>query len=362
MNEKERDLILPIIAAGGAGIAIFPVAPLLGSALLFAVGTWGIKYYREHGKLAGVFRNCGIVNKDGQIAQLREKKRIDGGIMYRYSLPPGFCVNDVIRRQDAIEGFLGKTVSIKSQIKDAVIEVYDSDIEKYDFELTPWLEIGRGRGGKPVKLDFATFPHLLIAGESGSGKSTLLRALICNMLLGKTKCKLSLVDLKGGTECGIFRKHPRVAHFARTQREAEAVINAFAAEIDRRYEEFFQSGVISGNVEPWYLIIDEFAELEETDVMTTVKSIAARGRAAGCNMIISTQRPDAKILEGGIKANLTSVVGFKTANRVNSEIVLGVSGLERMKGQGNGVFKCAGEFTEFQAPYLSEKRARELIG
>ena len=72
--EKERnDQMLPIIGAAALGLFLTPTQPLFGGALLFAVGAWGIKYYREHSKLAGVFRNCGLVNKDGQVLQLREK-------------------------------------------------------------------------------------------------------------------------------------------------------------------------------------------------------------------------------------------------------------------------------------------------
>lgn len=74
-------------------------------------------------------------------------------------------------------------------LKDVVIEVYEDDIEKYEYAPSTNLEIGRGRSGA-VTIDFERYPHLLIAGETGSGKSTLLRALITSMILNKYKLHL----------------------------------------------------------------------------------------------------------------------------------------------------------------------------
>jgi S-DNA-T family DNA segregation ATPase FtsK/SpoIIIE len=351
----ENDL-LPVLAAAVMGTVFLPSQPVLGGSMLFAVGLWGAKYYMEHSKLAGVFRNVGLVNKDKQVLQLREKRRTPTGIMYRYSLPPGFCVADVEKHQDAIEGYLGKTVSISARIKDAVIEVYDEDIEQYDYEPSAELEIGKGRGGK-VTVDFEQFPHLLIAGETGSGKSTLLRALITSMIL--KGYKLHLIDLKGGTEFAIFRN--RVDSFARTEKDALMVINLYMEKVEHIYEEFFQSGVIAKKTTPEALIIDEFAELSDKDTMRTISRIAALGRAANCYIVIATQRPSAKIIEGEIKNNLTNVIGLKTANDINSRIIIDKGGLERLRGHGHGIYRRGGEFIEFQAPWLSEKRAKELI-
>ena len=359
--ENKQDPIIPIVGAALTGIVLAPVDPFISGTLFLACGVWGWKYYQEHSKLAGVFRNVGLVNADKQVLQLREKKLIEGGVMYRYSLPPGFCVDDVTKHQDAIEGFLGKAVTITTRIKDAVIEVYDDDIKQYDYEPTRGLEIGRGRGGKPVLVDFNRYPHLLIAGETGSGKSTLLRALITSMI--SQRYKLHLIDLKGGAELGIFRNSKSVVEFARTAKDAERVIALFLEEIDKRYDLFFERGITdikSTKLTKQVLIIDEFAELVDSPAMKPLKSICARGRACGCNAVICTQRPSAKVIDGDIKANLTNVVGLKTINRVNSEVI-GIPGLERLRGHGHGIFRSGGVATEFQAAWLSEDRARKLI-
>lgn len=123
--EAPKEKFLPIIGATVAGILFVPTEPILGGLLLLVVGAWGINFYRRHSKLAVVFRNCGLVNRDGQALRLRETKQIEGGIMYRYSLPPGLCTSDVKKHQEAIEQFLGaKEIVISRQLKDVIIEVY----------------------------------------------------------------------------------------------------------------------------------------------------------------------------------------------------------------------------------------------
>lgn len=93
--EKEGNELLTIVGAALCGALLMPVQPVLGGTLLSVVGMIGAKYYREHSRLAGVFRNCGLTNKDGQVLQLRERRYTDSGMTFRYSLPPGFSLQDV---------------------------------------------------------------------------------------------------------------------------------------------------------------------------------------------------------------------------------------------------------------------------
>ena len=50
--------------------------------------------------------------------------------------------------------------------------------------LMAWL--GLDLGGKPVYIDLARMPHLLIAGSTGTGKSVCLNALLASILLRST--------------------------------------------------------------------------------------------------------------------------------------------------------------------------------
>ena len=95
--------------------------------------------------------------------------------------------------------------------------------------------------------------------------------------------------------------------------------------------------------------------------MQALKSIAARGRAAGCYLIASTQRPTVDVINGNLKNNFTSVIGLKVGSRIDSEVIIGRGGCERLHGEGHGILKRNGEFIEFQAPLLTVKEAKKLI-
>lgn len=367
VSNEDGNFILPIVGATATGLVLFPIAPLLSSTILFAVATWGIKYYREHSKLACVFRNCWLVNKDGQVPQLREKSVSEGTTTYRYSLPPGLALPDFEKRQAEIEAFLGKTVSIKEHAKNIIIEVYDSDIEQYIYEPHDWVEIGKARGGKVLKLDLEENPHLLIASETKGGKSCLLRALLVALL--RQGYVLFIVDLKGGVEFNFMQKSKQVRAFSKSPDQALEIIAEFSDEIQRRYDLMYEADVqelseynqVRDPLPRLVLAVDEFAELHEKAAMNALKSIAARGRAAGCYLIASTQRPTVEVINGNIKSNFCSTIGLKTASRIDSEVILGRGGCEKLRGAGHGILKRNGEFIEFQAPLLTVKEAKKLI-
>ena len=91
-----------------------------------------------------------------------------------------------------------------------------------------------------------------------------------------------------------------------------------------------------------------------------MEEIAAKARACGIHLIISTQRPDHIVLNGRIKANVTTILGLKTTNEANSRIIIDKDGLETLRGKGQGIFKKGSE-TLIQCPYLSVEKARELL-
>jgi S-DNA-T family DNA segregation ATPase FtsK/SpoIIIE len=325
-----------------------------------------IKYIRTHSKLSHIFRKYKI-ELDNMVPELQETRKTEDSIIYRYSIPPGFTLADFEKTHEAIEIFLDKEISIKAHAKNIIIEVYNDRLEQFDFEFKPTNKgffIGRGRGKKEIYVNFDQWPHLGIFGETNSGKSTLLRCIIVTaILLG---WKIHAIDLKRGAELGIFKDHPSVLNFARTINEASTVIDMFSEEIDRRYDLFFEKGIVdfkNSGLDRQLLVIDEFAELTIRDekIANKVRTIAGRARASGLNLIICTQRPSADVLTGITKAALTNIVGLQVVNRINSEVI-GIPGLEKLHGNGHGIFKCNTQFTEFQAPYLSVEEAKRLLG
>jgi S-DNA-T family DNA segregation ATPase FtsK/SpoIIIE len=321
-----------------------------------------------------IFKNLKLgVNESYPVLKSQTKK--ESSVLYEFTLPIGLSVEEVEKNKPAIRQAIGKNIDIRYGYKNLLIEVYEDCPTDYDYKIEQirgrvGLLIGYDRNGKLVNADLASGePHLLIAGETGSGKSTVLRSIITNLIL-TSDCELFLVDLKRGAEFNVFQKSSRVKEFARTRGEAEKLLKRMSAEIDRRYDLLYENdcvdikqynGKFKNKLKYQVLIVDEFADLMHQDKsISIIEELAAKARACGIHMILSTQRPDSQVLNGRIKANVTSVLGLKSLNEINSKIIIGHDGLEKLRGHGHAILKRVEEI-ELQCPFLDIQRAQELI-
>nr|MCX3330070.1 cell division protein FtsK [Bacillus pacificus] len=71
------------------------------------------------------------------------------------------------------------------------------------------------------------------------------------------------------------------------------------------------------------------------------------------------QRPDAKVLDGKLKLNMTVRMGFKCADKINSNI-MGTPGSELLEQSGQMILKLDG-LKKVQAPFLALDQAKEII-
>ena len=59
------------------------------------------------------------------------------------------------------------------------------------------------------------------------------------------------------------------------------------------------------------------------DALAALASLCRLGRSLGIHVVGATQRPDAGVLPGQIKANIPATVAFKVREPLNSRILLG---------------------------------------
>ena len=254
------------------------------------------------------------------------------------------------------------------------------------------IVVGRTIQNENLTFDLAKLPHLLVAGATGQGKSVGLNAIITSLLYRKhpAELKFVMIDPKM-VEFSVYNKLER--HFlAKMESEDEAIItepkkavyvlNSLVEEMGRRlelckmatarniveYNEKFVARKLNPNKGHRFLpyivvIVDEFADLIMTakEVEVPVMRLAQKARAVGIHLIIATQRPDVKIITGGIKANFPARIAFRVMQMVDSKTIIDQPGANQLIGRGDMLFSKDGELTRVQCALVETKEVERLV-
>ncbi|MFA5884707.1 MAG: DNA translocase FtsK [Acidimicrobiia bacterium] len=231
------------------------------------------------------------------------------------------------------------------------------------------LEVGLGRGidGKPVMLNLATLPHVLIAGSTGAGKSSCINSLVTSLLIRNTpdQVRLILVDPKR-VELGAYNDTPHLLTPVVTNpKKAANALEWAVREMDLRYEVLAEAGVrdITGynamfdrgdlptpeSPDPVtgrgyerlpfiVIVVDELNDLmmvAARDVEASIVRISQMARAVGIHLVIATQRPSVDVITGVIKANVPSRLAFSVTSLADSRVILDQAGAEKLIGKGD---------------------------
>lgn len=321
------------------------------------------------------------LNIPGQVIEISENEFY---INYKIVFEDSITLNKIKARRDDLAMFFdgsvdieisGGAVFLKVQKKDrGPVSIYPffKDLNKglYDFELP--LIIGQCEDGNRLYYDLVNMPHLLIAGATGSGKSVFMHNCIISAISGG-RSHVVLIDVKR-VEFSIYEDIPQLcAPICYTAREALETLQKVARVMDRRYEMLSEKNArnikeyndVGGDMQYITVFIDELADLvlSNSQIEYYITRIAQLGRAAGIHLVVATQRPDASILSGLIRANIPSRVCFAVQKATDSRIILDMSGGEKLRGRGDGLFLPVGYNSpiHFQAPYISTAELLETI-
>lgn len=221
----------------------------------------------------------------------------------------------------------------------------------------------------PQFRTFYSLPHLLVAGTTGSGKSVFLNSLIMEMLYryAPSDVRLVLIDFKR-VEFGFYNGLPHVVGGRAIDEYEDAlrVVELLDREMDRRYALFSGAGArnlaeynssCEKKIPQILVIIDEYADIacsayaKQFDRL--VQRLAQKARACGIHLVISTQRPSVKVINGVIKANFPTRVAFAVASYVDSMNILDSTGAECLLGSGDMLFTGGRHTERLQSPYVS---------
>ena len=306
-------------------------------------------------------------------------------VRYTFTLPNGVDPAQIHKKWFCFQQILGENLMMEGTIKKFVLHVFHSNasLQPYDYSYKQWqpllkpyrlpVVVGRDQFGNAIVYDMvdSNTPHLLIAGETGSGKSSMVRVILATLIqhMSPEHLHLYLGDLKN-SEFHFLRRVKHVKYVCMEEHEMTSMLSKLWKEVlhRRKLMEEYELGHIDEYNQitkdkplPYiFIAIDEVAMLQdEKECVTIIEKISAVGRSLGIFLMLSMQRPDAKILDGKLKLNLTVRMGFKCADLINSNIV-GTPGSENLSQSGQMILKLDG-LKKVQAPFLALDQAKEII-
>jgi S-DNA-T family DNA segregation ATPase FtsK/SpoIIIE len=254
------------------------------------------------------------------------------------------------------------------RLPDDLLPLVDDQRQQY---LCLWL--GALVDGTPYRTAISDWPHLLIAGTTGSGKTTFLKSILSQLnRLSAGDVELAVVDGKSEydyidvvapelltrrfpeiqlghahapevlqwlIEEEIVRRRGALTNYFKTHPSAPRAPKHAFIQAKARKDDFPLSPVV--------VIIDEFAEIMAAsgavaaEFSQLVQRAVQGGRSALVHLVLATQRPDASVLPGSIKANLPSRVALQLPSHHDSMTVLNSAGAEDLLGSGDLVYQSA---------------------
>ncbi len=299
----------------------------------------------------------------------------------------GLGAQDFIDHMDKISSRLCEPIReiSKPDAKRALIlvELGESRIPNHlSYEDLPWHNlkqgeffVGKGENGL-VTLSLTEMVHLLVAGQTGMGKTAFEKQLLAT-ILSRTKFSHGLIlDMKGGTDFHQFKSLPNFELATEPTTIVTAIDEAIRlVEARKRYlgaknlDHWNQLSIKELAMDPQWtglpigpllIVVDELAELvfqmenkKQADLLQKKLSTFPRlSRSTSIHLIVGTQRPDKRILDGQSKDNMVTAVCLAVPSVQASTLVVGDKSASTLGNhRGRAVFRNAGNQI-LQTPYF----------
>ncbi|MCI3922416.1 AAA family ATPase [Paenibacillus sp. TRM 82003] len=303
-----------------------------------------------------------------------KSRRVSCGSEHAFRLPIGMDYKKVYRTLGALMANLGTPVELENRLGVVIVRVVEHDFPKvmgFDAaHLGDKLLIGYNRFREPIYHPLNV--HLLVAGASGAGKTDFLRWVMLQLLLQEYAVKV--VDMKGFSFMP-FDHHPGV-EVATNIDAASKVLESAYKEMERRENliKKTRDRSLTKEFQPLAVIIDEAAQIAPEQINDKEKKevakfcdeicarIAQKGREPRVFLFYCTQRPDRKVINPQVKANVEASIAFRTKTISNSMIILDRPGAEQIPVGAPGRCIYAGkEDYLLQVPYIGDDAAWETL-
>ena len=337
---------------------------------------WFIKCWKDDKfDFNNFFRTVNLKNKDEIYPRVVKTYNGELGKVYVLSIPIGLDKKSFEKYKEALEIQIGKSIRINLINQYIEIELIEKVLKnEIPYKLqkrikSEGIKIPIGQSiTNEIVLDLELEPMTYIVGTTGSGKSVCTKGILSTLVNLYTPDELSLYlgDLKR-VELSMFSNIKHCKRFEYTVEGVTDLIADMLEEIKDRYDMFmryevtsiFQYNKIPGIKKLKYqiLYIEEIVMLLEDKskkAMKLLKQLISIGRAAGCYVFLTTQRPSNDVIDNVVKANINNRICFKVEDSKNSIVALDQLGGENLRGSGHGIIKRGPNVEEFQCYYITD--------
>lgn len=270
---------------------------------------------------------------DTYLLQIGAGNKISSMARYRLDLANVLGVRDVRIPNELVEyqgeAFASIEVNRKQQ-RTLIFNARENNLSGNTFP------VGKTNFGETISwsLDNPSTPHMMISGASGSGKSVVIRTII--EVAASKGIKVAILDPK--------------YEFVDMKEQGYEVYNESAdieaymmCKVDEMDSIFKTSGARGQSANKQLIIFDEAADClsRKKEYGTLEKNtllLAQKARSAGIHLLLAAQRFSVKILTGDAKANFPTRLCLTVASAIDSKVMLGVEGAEKLNGRGDGLF------------------------
>ena len=341
-----------------------------------------------------MMRICEIETQDHQVPEITETKIVGRTTKHTLKLPPGLSPDQLHTDREKMRS-TGKYLYLEiGKARGDMIDVicaYEDPLP--DMVLMPelhprraeWSKIPLGVGVKyrknpqqgysnfVLEWDLKLSPHMLLCGTTGSGKSSAIRVIAAEAVA--RGFVVFIVDaVKQGGDFAPFAEHEYFSEETAWDLEnAHQLISKAYKRGKQRLDymtdygySFWADMPADIRPRPELLIIDEcFSMLAaspaqtpdgkkenemKAEILGFIMKIARESRSAGLHMVVTAQRPDAKVIQGETKNNLACRVILGSADATARQMVLTTASTAPDPGRdmpkGRGVFEQTGSDAE----------------
>ena len=213
-------------------------------------------------------------------------------------------------------------------------------------------------------MDMLSQPHLLIAGATGSGKSVVINGLIDTLMYRlpfdkADGAQLILIDPKK-VELSQYKFLPHtLAHAAGYDPDAwVSALQRAVSIMDSRYNAMAKHGLKMYTGADLFVVIDEWASIYKSvkgkECYRLLMRLTSEGRAARVHVILATQVPKATIIPTEIRENFAARLCLRTANSIQSRVIMEQDGCESLPRYGQGFYVTPEGNLLYEIPYVKE--------